>query len=214
MRLDYISYAASHDQLVDVVQRLGSRIGSAFIDGGIHPRFGTRNFTLPLTNGHYLEVVCPLDHPAADASPFGKVVSQRANEGGGWLTWVVSTDDISPIEKRLGREAVEGHRTRPDGTDLRWKQLGVIDTLKDAQLPFFIQWLTTDHPSTDGKSVAKISKMEIAGSASKLDEWLDKELPIIFGDIEVVLTDPSLNNGEIGLIGVTIQTPNGEIYLD
>ena len=214
MRLDHISYAASHDQLVDVVQRLGSRIGSAFIDGGIHPRFGTRNFTLPLTSGHYLEVVCPLDHPAADASPFGKVVSQRANEGGGWLTWVVSTDDISPIEKRLGREAVEGHRTRPDGTDLRWKQLGVIDTLKDAQLPFFIQWLTTDHPSTDGKSVAKISKMEIAGSASKLDEWLDKELPIIFGDIEVVLTDPSLNNGETGLIGVTMQTPNGEIYLD
>ena len=214
MRLDHISYAASHDQLVDVVQRLGSRIGSAFIDGGIHPRFGTRNFTLPLTNGHYLEVVCPLDHPAADASPFGKVVSQRANEGGGWLTWVLSTDDISPIEKRLGREAVEGHRTRPDGTDLRWKQLGVLDTLKDAQLPFFIQWLTTDHPSTDGKSVAKISKMEIAGSASKLDEWLDKELPIIFGDIEVVLTDPSLNNGETGLIGVAIQTPNGEIYLD
>jgi hypothetical protein len=214
MRLDHISYAASHDQLVDVVQRLGSRIGSAFTDGGIHPRFGTRNFTLPLSNGHYLEVVCPLDHPAADASPFGKVVSQRANEGGGWLTWVVSTDDISPIEKRLGRKAVEGHRTRPDGTDLRWKQLGVIDTLKDAQLPFFIQWLTTDHPSTDGKSVAKISKMEIAGSASKLDEWLDKELPIIFGDIEVVLTDPSLNNGETGLIGVTIQTPNGEIYLD
>ena len=127
---------------------------------------------------------------------------------------MVSTDDISPIEKRLGREAVEGPRTRPDGTDLRWKQLGVIDTLKDAQLPFFIQWLTTDHPSTDGKSVAKISKMEIAGSASKLDEWLDKELPIIFGDIEVVLTDPSLNNGETGLIGVTIQTPNGEIYLD
>jgi len=127
---------------------------------------------------------------------------------------VVSTDDISPIEKRLGREAVEGHRTRPDGTDLRWKQLGVLDTLKDAQLPFFIQWLTTDHPSTDGKSVAKISKIEIAGSASKLDEWLDKELPIIFGDIEVVLTDPSLNNGETGLIGVTMQTPNGEIYLD
>ena len=100
MRLDHISYAASHDQLVDVVQRLGSRIGSAFTDGGIHPRFGTRNFTLPLKNGHYLEVVCPLNHPAVDASPFGKVVSQRASEGGGWLTWVISTEDISPIEKR------------------------------------------------------------------------------------------------------------------
>ena len=214
MRLDHISYAASHDQLVDVVQRLGSRIGSAFTDGGIHPRFGTRNFTLPLTNGHYLEVVCPLDHPAADASPFGKVVSQRANEGGGWLTWVVSTDDISPIEKRLGREAVEGHRTRPDGTDLRWKQLGVLDTLEDSQLPFFIQWLTTDHPSTDGKAVAEISKIEIAGSNSKIAQWLDLEIPKLLGDIEVVWIDPSLNNGETGLIGVTMQTPNGEIYLD
>ena len=214
MRLDHISYAASHDQLVDVVQRLGSRIGSAFTDGGIHPRFGTRNFTLPLTNGHYLEVVCPLDHPAADASPFGKVVSQRANEGGGWLTWVVSTDDISPIEKRLGREAVEGHRTRPDGTDLRWKQLGVIDTLKDAQLPFFIQWLTTDHPSNDGKAVAKISKIEIAGSISKIDEWLDLDLPEVLGEIEIVWINPSLNNGETGLLGVTLQTPSGEIYLD
>lgn len=63
---------------MDFVQRLGSRIGSAFIDGGIHPRFGTRNFTLPLRNGHYLEVVCPLDHPAAEESPFGKAVSKRA----------------------------------------------------------------------------------------------------------------------------------------
>jgi len=51
MRLDHISYAATHDQLVDVVQRIGSRIGSAFTDGGIHPRFGTRNFTLALKNG-------------------------------------------------------------------------------------------------------------------------------------------------------------------
>ena len=72
MRLDHISYAATHDQPVDVVKRIGSRIGSAFTDGGIHPRFGTRNFTLALKNGHYLEVVCPLDHPAADSSAFGR----------------------------------------------------------------------------------------------------------------------------------------------
>jgi hypothetical protein len=48
MRLDHISYVTSHDQLADTVQRLGSRIGSTFVDGGIHPRFGTRNFTAPL----------------------------------------------------------------------------------------------------------------------------------------------------------------------
>ena len=81
MRLDHISYVASHDQLADTVQRLGSRLGSAFVDGGFHPRFGTRNFTMPLLNGMYLEVVCPLSHPATETSPFGKAVSQRAEEG-------------------------------------------------------------------------------------------------------------------------------------
>ena len=214
MRLDHISYAASHDQLVDVVQRLGSRIGSAFIDGGIHPRFGTRNFTLPLTNGHYLEVVCPLDHPAADASPFGKVVSQRANEGGGWLTWVVSTEDISPIEKRLGREAVDGHRTRPDGTDLKWKQLGVLDTLKDAQLPFFIQWLTTDHPSNDGKAVARISKIEVAGTESTINKWLDAEIQNTLDGIEISWVDIDEKNSESGIVAVNFETPGGLIRLD
>jgi hypothetical protein len=214
MRLDHISYAASHDQLVDVVQRLGSRIGSAFTDGGIHPRFGTRNFTLPLTNGHYLEVVCPLDHPAADTSPFGKVVSQRANEGGGWLTWVVSTEDISPIEKRLGREAVDGHRTRPDGTDLRWKQLGVLDTLKDAQLPFFIQWLTTDHPSNDGKAVARISKIEVAGTESTINKWLDAEIQNTLDGIEISWVDIDEKDSESGIVAVNFETPGGLIRLD
>jgi hypothetical protein len=83
MRLDHVSYVTSHDQLADTVQRLGSRLGSTFVDGGVHPRFGTRNFTLALQNGQYIEVVCPLDHPASDASPFGKAVSKRAAEGGG-----------------------------------------------------------------------------------------------------------------------------------
>ena len=70
----------------------------------------TRNFTLPLQDHHYLEVVCPLDHPASDSSPFGMAVTQRAQEGGGWLTWVVSVDDVSTIESRLARPAVDGHR--------------------------------------------------------------------------------------------------------
>ena len=55
MRLDHVSYVTSHDQLSDTVQRLGQRLGSTFVDGGMHPRFGTRNFTLPLEDGTYLE---------------------------------------------------------------------------------------------------------------------------------------------------------------
>ena len=214
MRLDHISYAATHDELIDVVQRLGSRIGSAFVDGGIHPRFGTRNFTMPLKNGHYLEVVCPLNHPAADQSPFGKIVSKRANEGGGWLSWVISTNDISLIEKRLGRNSVQGHRTRPDRVDLRWKQIGVLGSLDDSQLPFFIEWETNEHPSNDGNPVAEIVKIEIAGDEETVEKWIGIDHKLALDDIEISWIRTKENDGQTGIVAVHISTPNGIIRLD
>ena len=215
MRLDHISYVTSHDQLADTVQRLGSRLGSTFVDGGVHPRFGTRNFTLPLLNGQYLEVVCPLDHPAADSSPFGKAVSQRANEGGGWLTWVVSVNDVKALEIRLGRNAVDGHRTKPDGTDLKWKQIGVLGTLQDRQLPFFVEWIANHHPSTDGKAVAKIVKIEIAGEENKVITWLGNKIENALGrSIEVIWQSYSPSHEDTGIIAVHLETPNGIVRLD
>ena len=215
MRLDHVSYVTSHDQLADTVQRLGSRLGSTFVDGGVHPRFGTRNFTLPLQNGHYIEVVCPLDHPASDSSPFGKAVSKRAAEGGGWLTWVVSVDDVSKIESRLGRQAVDGHRTKPDGSDLRWKQIGVLGTLEDRQLPFFIEWIENHHPSTDGKAVAKIVKVEIAGDEKTITDWLGSDTAKAIGvDVEVIWVSAAENDGDNGIVAVHLSTPSGVVRLD
>jgi hypothetical protein len=118
MRLDHLSYAAGPDGLAGTAQRLGEILGEPFVDGGIHPRFGTRNMVLPLCAGTYLEIVEVLDHPASDKAPFGQAVRARSELGGGWLGWVVAVDDIAVIERRLGREAVDGNRWRPDGHDL------------------------------------------------------------------------------------------------
>ena len=105
--------------------RLAPLLGEQFVTGGVHPRFGTRNAILPLTDDTYFEVVEVLDHPASDKAPFGQAVRARSELGGGWLGWAVAVDDIRPHEARLGREAVNGNRHRPDGTELLWKQLGV-----------------------------------------------------------------------------------------
>ena len=215
MRLDHVSYVTSHDQLSDTVQRLGSRLGTTFVDGGVHPRFGTRNFTAPLLNGQYIEVVCPLDHPASDSSPFGKAVSKRAAEGGGWLTWVVAVEDLAAVETRLGRPAVDGHRTKPDGTDLSWKQIGVLGTLEDRQMPFFVQWIKNHHPSTDGKAVAKITKIEIAGDESAISEWLGSEVKAAIGNgIEVKWVSLDSNDGESGIVSISIDSIHGVIVID
>ncbi len=214
MRLDHVSYVTSHDQLSDTVQRLGSRLGTTFVDGGIHPRFGTRNFTAPLLDGKYIEVVCPLDHPATEQTPWGKAVSKKAQEGGGWLTWVFSTEDISPIEEKFGRKAVDGHRTRPDGIDLKWKQIGVKEITDSRELPFFIQWLTEDHPSKDGNAVARIEKIVIADKDQLSDSWFKHEIISAVGDIEIEWSMGNENEIEKGLISVKFESPLGEVQID
>jgi len=214
MRFDHISYVTSHDQLADTVQRLGSRLGTTFVDGGIHPRFGTRNFTAPLLNGQYIEVVCPLDHPAADSTPWGRAVSKKSLEGGGWFTWVFSTQDIETLSKEFGREAAEGHRFRPNGTELRWKQIGVSEITENPQLPFFIQWLTSDHPSTDGVAVAKVHEIILADQNKLTDSWFREQILSSLGSIKLSWIEESKNDGEVGIAKVIIETSDGMVEID
>ena len=209
MRLDHVSYAVSSSELVDTVQRIGQQLGGSFVDGGRHPRFGTRNFVLPIDGGTYVEVVAALDHPASDKAPFGQAVRARAEDGGGWLGWVVAVDDIGPLEQRLGRPSTEGHRVRPDGFDLTWKQIGVTDLIADPSLPFFLQWTSdpSQHPSLAGPVHVSAVACEIAGEKERIREWLGGEIasPIDSTDIEWVDAD------EPGLVAVHFRTASGDI---
>lgn len=209
MRLDHLSYAVSNHELVDTVQRLGLQLGGSFTDGGRHPRFGTRNFVLPIEGGVYVEVVAALDHPASDKAPFGQAVKARAEDGGGWLGFAVAVDDISPIEERLGRPAVDGHRLRPDGFDLTWKQIGVNDLIGDASLPYFIEWTSesSQHPSLSGPVHVAAVACEIAGDRERVREWLggSVESPIDGSDIQWVEAE------ENGLIAVHFRTAQGDV---
>ena len=214
MRLDHVSYAAGPGQLIDVVQRVGAALGAGFADGGRHPRFGTRNFVLPLAGGTYFEVVTTLDHPAADRAPFGRAVRRRAEAGGGWLGWVVAVDDIGPVEQRLSRTAVPGNRHRPDGADLRWKQIGVLDLIDDPQLPFFVEWLSgpEEHPSNGAgaKHEIAIERVEIAGNRDTVCTWLGQPRESPLEGIAVDWVDAD----EPGLVAVHFSTPRGTVRID
>ncbi len=213
MRLDHVSYAVSSSELVSTVNRLGSLLGATFRDGGVHPRFGTRNFVLPLGNASYVEVVAPLDHPSADSAPFGKAVKQRAEDGGGWLGWVVGVDDITGWETRLGRPAADGHRVRPDGFDLRWKQLGVLDLMADPQLPYFLQWLVAveERPSAGGAQTPCFERLEICGDRDAVLAWIGGSAdndPL--EDVKVDWVDCE----ESGVVAVHFRTPQGSVRID
>ncbi len=212
MRLDHLSFAAGPDGLASTAERIGGLLGRSFVDGGVHPRFGTRNMVLPLGDHTYLEIVEVLDHPASDKAPFGQAVRARSALGGGWLGWVVAVDDLAPIEKRLGRPSVPGNRHRPDGVELRWHQIGVNGLISDPQLPFFIHWeVPADlHPSTGADDAYSLACLEIAGDPQRVSEWLGETVEAPLEDVKV---DWVAHNGTPGILAVHVLTPHGLVRI-
>jgi hypothetical protein len=212
MRLDHLSYAAAPDGLASTARRLGELLGEAFSDGGIHPRFGTRNMVLPLSARTYIEVVEVLDHPASDKAPFGQAVRARSELGGGWLGWVVAVDDIALLETRLGRQSVHGNRHRPDGIELKWHQIGVKGLQADPQLPFFVQWDSPagQHPSVGASGNVHLDGLEIAGDPNRVSEWLGTSVE---GPLEDVKVEWAAPHGTPGLIAAQFTTPGGPVRI-
>lgn len=213
MRLDHVSYAVSAGELASTVGALGARLGGVFRDGGVHPRFGTRNFVLPLDGGCYVEVVAPLEHPSGDRLPFGRAVRERAAAGGGWLAWVVAVEDVGVVERRLGRSAAEGHRVRPDGFDLRWQQIGLLDVLADPQLPFFVQWLVdpAELPSAGPPAGSpRLTGLEIRGDEERVGRWLSADGGWPLPDVAVTWVDGS----SPGLAAVEFAAAQGRVRIE
>jgi hypothetical protein len=211
MRLDHLSYAAEPDGLDATASRLAAKLGMEFVDGGIHPRFGTRNRVLPISDRHYVEVVDVLDHPATDKVPFGQAVKARTAAGGGWMGWVVAVDDLAPIERRLGRPAVPGNRKRPDGFELRWRQIGVNGLINDPQLPFFVCWESdpAEHPSQPGNGV-QLVKLELAGDPLRVAEWLGEPADHPLDDVGVEWLAP---HGQPGILAAYFTTADGLVRI-
>lgn len=212
MHVDHLVFAAGPGGLKEAVALLERKLGATFKDGGFHPRFGTRNNILPLADGRYIEAVEVLDHPAADKAVYGQAVRARSEMGGGWMGWVVSVDDLSPIENRLERKAVPGSRHFPDGRLLEWEQIGIRGLMADPQLPYFIKWLSDDTvlPTALDGEIA-LEKIEIAGSHDRVADWLGTSLADEFDGVQF---DFTALNGYPGIDAVTFAVPGkGEVRI-
>jgi hypothetical protein len=102
----------------------------------------------------------------------------------------------------------------PNGSDLKWKQIGVKEITDARELPFFIQWLTSDHPSKDGAAVSTIEKIVIADKDQLAESWFKEEILSALGKVTIEWVDPSTNDGENGIVAVHLNTPNGVVVLD
>jgi hypothetical protein len=102
----------------------------------------------------------------------------------------------------------------PNGSDLKWKQIGVKEITDARELPFFIQWLTSDHPSKDGAAVSTIEKIVIADKDQLAESWFKEEILGALGKVTIEWVDPSTNDGENGIVAVHLNTPKGVVVLD
>ena len=82
------------------------------------------------------------------------------------------------------------------------------------ELPFFIQWLTDNHPSKDGNSVAKISKLVIADDEKLADSWFQDEIKTALSGVEIEWVKPESNEGDKGIVAVELTVNNSKIRLD
>ena len=164
-------------------ERLASRAGLRAVEGGRHSGHGTGNWIVPLGDS-YLELMTVVDPEEAEGSPLGRWVLRHTRHGDRLSALCLRTDDIEEIAARTGHGATPMSRQLPDGTELRWRLVGLPAALSDDALPFFIQWGSGgDHPGRmdveHAVTVAGIAWVEYGGDAGRLGRWLgDHSLPI------------------------------------
>ncbi len=202
--MDHIIYAV--DDLEAAGRRFYEEFGLGSAEGGRHPAWGTANRIVPLGNA-YLELVTVVDSDQAALSDFGRAVSKALATREGLVGWVVATDDVGAVARRLRLEVVGGSRTRPDGTTLSW-QLAGVDSLETGALPVFIEWSGSDelHP---GRAEAHhrltptgFAWVEVAADEQSLRSWLGA----VDFDVRIV-------EGAPGVSAVAISTDAEELVL-
>jgi Glyoxalase-like domain len=151
--------------------------------GGKHPDLGTRNAIAPLGRRCFLELIAPDPtlRPGALARQLAAIATPRL------IMWAARTPSAAETAARAKAEGyratvVEGHRTRPDGSVVRWTNVFVADHGGGALVPFFIEWHGDSHPADDGPSGLRLRALrgetpEAEGLKAVL-EALDVRLPV------------------------------------
>jgi hypothetical protein len=132
--------------------------------GGAHPGYGTRNALISLGEGSYLEILA-LD-PAQSDVKTPRTERIRALSGPTILTFAMQTTDIarklSLVERLPGFQGKLDPRSRkkPDGTTVEWTNLP-IESPFGPQMPFFIDWKGSPHPSQSAPAGCKLFQFKV-----------------------------------------------------
>ena len=206
LRIDHVVLAVR--DLDASAERLGDEHGLRFAPGGRHPRWGTANMIAPLGDD-YVELLSVVDEDVGSESVLGRTLLELSADGDRWFSVCLADDDIDATAARLGLAIEPGARTRPDGTEVRWRGAGIEDRGSELWLPFFITWDVPSelHPGSAPPAhrvpAEGIAWVEVGGDEARMRDWLgDREVPL-----RLVSPEPSVR-----AVGIRLRD-GGEIVL-
>jgi hypothetical protein len=183
VRIDHVVLAVR--DLDEAADRLLAATGLDAVEGGRHPGWGTANRIVPLGDD-YVELLCVVDPEVGARTTLGRALLDLTQDGRDrWFSVCMADPAIDATAARLGLTVEPGARTRPDGTQVRWRGAGIEDPARPAWLPFFIAWdiPPQEHPgrmpAAHRVAPMGIGGVEMAGDATLLQGWLGgAEVPI------------------------------------
>jgi Glyoxalase-like domain len=206
LELDHVLVAVA--DLAAAGREIEARYGLASVEGGRHAGWGTANRIVPLGEA-YIELVAVVDQAEAAESLFGSWVARASPDFAKPLGWVVRTNKLDEVARRLGLVVVAGSRAARGGQVLRWRLAGIEQAAAEPSLPFFIEW---DHgspfpgqtPATHRAGGVQLAKLQVDGDADRVAAWLGAahHLPI------------SVHSGTPALTSIILTGAAGEIVLD
>jgi Glyoxalase-like domain len=159
--VDHLIYAVP--DLATGVAEAEKRFGVRAQPGGRHVSLGTHNALLALGPRTYLEIIAA--DPGQPAPPGPRPFGVEGITRGGLAGWAIAADNIDAAvaqSRRYGYDpgdVIEGQRTGPTGTVLRWRATPFARA--GHLIPFLICWGDTDHPARSAPSRLVLRAVEI-----------------------------------------------------
>lgn len=131
--------------------------------GGVHPGEGTCNSLLSLADNTYVEILGR--DPAQPATRLDPEL--RDLTGSGLYHWAVGVSDLELVRHNAltgglnGSDIVTGGRSLPNGKWLSWKVFGIRNHGLGALVPFFINWMESEHPAKTAPRGGSFVKVEV-----------------------------------------------------
>ena len=161
MRVDHLVWYCA--DLVEGERYFAERMDCGSANGGVHPGEGTANRLLSLSDATYLEIL-GRDPAQAENSLAPEV---RSLSGSGLYHWAVGGVDLSELRRKAiiaglaGSDLVTGGRTLPNGSWLGWKCFGIHNHGFGALVPFFIDWMESEHPARTAPRGGSLAGVEV-----------------------------------------------------